>query len=137
MKSYLVVFFVLLSFAGFGQDSSVTEVCSLRLPFPEVDYFSNTNYKQFQTLFSPEKMKANGIKTVIIKEVDNDDIPSINIRNEAITTYRLNDDGFVVHYDYGLYHFMNYQRNKENLIVAYIDSLSHNQYSYTSNSYEY
>lgn len=136
MKIYCLILALLVSFTAFGQMPE-EDACDLNLRFPDVSFFSNTHYNHFEELFPPEKMKANGTKTIIIKKADKDKTLSLHVGVKNITTYRLNENGAVINYDYGGYCFVEYSRNDENLILSRRDSTAYSDKSYETNLYEY
>lgn len=90
MKSYLIVFFVSLSFVGFGQDS--TNNCS-QFRFANVEGgglgYQYHFYNHFQDFFPAEKMTDNKIKSMKIIEKNN---------NKIRYHYWLDENGFVKNY---------------------------------------
>ena len=136
MKINCLILALFVSFAAFGQMPE-EDACHLNLRFPDASFFSNTHYNHFEELFPPEKMKANGTKTIIIKKADKDNTLSLHIGAKDSTTYRLNENGAVINYDYGGYRFIEYDRNDENLILSKRDSLAYSDKSYKTNLYEY
>ena len=130
MKAYLVVFFVLWGFVGFGQnpeEPATNEIyCVIDFPAPEKGFFDDADHKHFQELFPSEKLKEQGIKRINIKLKDEDDIPTIRVQSsQPYYKYILNNDGFVIKSESitdSYRHSFFYKRNGFNQIVYSRDS---------------
>lgn len=124
MKSYLIVFFVLLSFVGFGQNNESN--CLLDLN-PVNGLFESVQYNHFEELFPNEKMKKNGIKSfiIVINDDNNNEIPTIHVQNKNLYKYVLNDKGFVIqHEEMNFQKF--YERNRKGQILKETSILNRN-----------
>jgi len=91
------------------------------------------NYNFFEELFPHELMKTKGIKTVIFKEEDIDNTPTIHIQNDDISTYRFNKDGYLIKKETKNYFFI-YERDENNQLVSIFDSAVsyNNEFNFSS-----
>jgi hypothetical protein len=96
MKYYFLILALLLNLSVIAQDEAIPEGCNYPVFTPRNTFFNDLNYSHFETLFPQELMKEKGIKTIIFKDEDIDGIPTINVQNYNISTYRFNSDGFLI-----------------------------------------
>lgn len=134
---------MLLSFVSVGQTS--TNKCQLKTPpacFPQGGFLLTEIDGKFEDLFPPHVMKEKHFTKIIIKPIENNKRPTINVQSDNTGTYQLNQDGFVVEWKLGSDRTFSYQRNEDNLLKTYSDlKISKNgssldKYNYTKTNNE-
>lgn len=139
MKYYFLILALLLNLSITAQEETPEGACHYPVFTPRNTFFDDLDYNHFEALFPQELLKEKGIKTVILKNEDIDAVPTINVQNDNISTYRFNSNGFLIKYEFRN-RFYIYKRAENNQLISVFDSISSytNEFNYSSISeFEY